>query len=91
MQKQTKKIKLVKGVAKKLVPIASAKIELNKPRANAQLQGPHKTFQQDGHWIEKPNKTQIFICLCGNRYLKTRPKQESCLRCISTAFVYKPR
>lgn len=83
MQKQAKKIK--KAVQK---PIA--KIEV-RPRANAQLQGPHKTFQQDGHWIEKPNKTQIFICTCGNRYLKTRPKQEQCLRCISAAFVYKPR
>ena len=85
MQKQTKKI------AKKVIQKPIAKIEPIKPRANAQLQGPHKTFQQDGHWIEKPNKTQIFICVCGNRYLKTRPKQEKCLRCISAAFVYKPQ
>lgn len=85
MQKQTKKI------AKKVTQKPVAKIEVVKPRANAQLQGPHKTFQQDGHWIEKPNKTQIFICTCGNRYLKTRPKQEQCLRCVSAAFTYKPR
>ncbi|OGC88370.1 hypothetical protein A2419_00760 [Candidatus Adlerbacteria bacterium RIFOXYC1_FULL_48_26] len=92
MQKQTKKVKpVVKSVAKKLVAVSAVNIEAVKPRANAQLQGPHKTFQQDGHWIEKPNKTQIFICLCGNRYLKTRPKQEKCLRCVSAAFTYKPR
>jgi hypothetical protein len=90
MQKQTKKIKPVK-MAKKLVQKPLIMKEEVKPRANAQLQGPHKTFQQDGHWIEKPNKTQIFICLCGNRYLKTRPKQEKCLRCISSAFTYKAR
>jgi hypothetical protein len=90
MQKQTKKIKPVK-MAKKLVQKPLMTKEEVKPRANAQLQGPHKTFQQDGHWIEKPNKTQIFICLCGNRYLKTRPKQEKCLRCISSAFTYKAR
>lgn len=60
-----------------------------KPRPNAQLQGPHKTFQQDGHWIEKPNKTTIFICVCGNRYLKTRPKQEQCLRCMSAATIFR--
>lgn len=89
MQKQTKKIKPVKGIAKKSVQ-KPVDMEI-KPRANAQLQGPHKTFQQDGHWIEKPSKTQIFICVCGNRYLKTRPKQEKCLRCISSAFTYKAR
>lgn len=90
MQKQTKKPKV--KIAKKLAVKSVEKIEL-KPRANAQLQGPHKTFNQDGHWIEKPNKTQIFICACGNRYLKTRPRQEQCLRCISSAFTYqgKPR
>ncbi len=58
-------------------------------RPNAQLQGPHKTFQQDGHWIEKPNKTQILICTCGNRYLKTRPRQEKCLRCVSATLTIR--
>jgi len=45
------------------------------------LQGPTKTFQQDGHWIVKPRKTPIVVCACGNRYLKTRPAQKECLRC----------
>jgi hypothetical protein len=83
MQKQKKKSVVAKKAPQKVV------IEDAKPvvrTANAQLQGPHKTFQQDGHWIEKPNKTAILICVCGNRYLKTRAKQEKCLRCVSAAF-----
>lgn len=55
-------------------------------KPNQQLRGPSKTFQQDGHWIEKPHKTAILLCVCGNRYLKTRAGQEKCLRCVS-AFV----
>ena len=49
------------------------------------LSEPRKTFQQDGHWIEKPHKTAILVCPCGNRYLKTRRNQERCLRCLSLA------
>ncbi len=52
-------------------------------RKYVQTKGPTKTFQQDGHWIEKTDKTPILICECGNRYLKTRPGQKVCLRCLS--------
>jgi hypothetical protein len=52
-------------------------------RKYVQTKGPSKTFQQDGHWIEKTDKTPILICECGNRYLKTRPGQKICLRCLS--------
>ena len=52
-------------------------------RKYVQTKGPTKTFQQDGHWIEKTEKTPIVICECGNRYLKTRPGQKVCLRCLS--------
>jgi hypothetical protein len=45
--------------------------------------GPGKTFQKDGHWIENPNKAAVLMCACGNRYLKTRDRQNKCLRCIS--------
>ena len=58
--------------------------EAAKPvQKNSQMREVKKTFQQDGQWIERPNKTIILICVCGNRYLKTRAKQEKCLRCIS--------
>jgi len=52
-------------------------------RKYVQTKGPTKTFQKDGHWIEKTDKTPILICECGNRYLKTRPGQKLCLRCLS--------
>ena len=45
--------------------------------------GPTKTFQQDGHWIVKTTKTVVHVCTCGNRYLKTRPGQTKCLRCMA--------
>ena len=50
---------------------------------NSQMREVRKTFQKDGQWIERPQKSVILICICGNRYLKTRLKQEKCLRCIS--------
>ena len=62
---------------------AIAEITPIKSNPNLQLQGARKTFQKDGHWIEKPNKTAVLLCICGNRYLKTRPHQDSCLMCMS--------
>ena len=61
-----------------------AKKAVTKPGHHMQ-HGPVKTFQQDGHWIEKPNKTAILLCDCGIRYLKTRVGQEKCLRCVAAA------
>ena len=92
MQKQIKKTKIKvaavkKSLQKKPLPLLD-EVKIG-PRPNMQLQGPHKTFQQDGHWIEKPNKTAILICVCGNRYLKTRAKQEKCLRCVSATFTLR--
>lgn len=52
-------------------------------RKYIQTKGPTKTFQQNGHWIEKTSVTPILLCLCGNRYLKTRQGQTKCLRCLS--------
>lgn len=40
-----------------------------------------KTFQKDGHWIEKPERTVILLCACGGKYIKTSAIQVSCLRC----------
>ena len=45
--------------------------------------GPSKTFQENGHWIEKKNKTAILVCECGNKYIKTRAAQARCLRCLA--------
>ncbi len=45
--------------------------------------GPSKTFQLNGHWIEKTQKTAILVCECGNKYIKTRALQTRCLRCMA--------
>jgi len=58
------------------------KNEVNKAHSGKKITAPTKTFQQDGHWVVKPRKTPILICDCGNRYLKTRPGQAQCLRCV---------
>jgi len=42
-----------------------------------------KTFNTGMGWIEKKTQTQILVCECGNKYIKTRPKQPVCLRCVS--------
>jgi len=44
--------------------------------------GPPKQYQQDGVWVVKPRKTAILLCSCGNRYIKTRPGQSVCIRCM---------
>jgi hypothetical protein len=36
-----------------------------------------------GIWIEKPRQKEILVCECGNKYIKTRDKQTSCVRCIA--------
>ncbi|MCX6820078.1 MAG: hypothetical protein NT019_02230 [Candidatus Adlerbacteria bacterium] len=83
MEKTTKlKKKNVEHVAPQNIP-AQIPVPSTGVRNNAQMRGPSKTFQQDGHWIEKPNKTTILICECSNKYLKTRAGQDKCLRCLS--------
>jgi len=42
-----------------------------------------KTFQKDGKWIDNPNEPAVVVCACGGKYIKTRPQQEKCLRCLS--------
>src|SRR3989338_3229242 len=42
-----------------------------------------KTFFQDGKWIDNPNAVVVVVCECGNRYIKTRDEQETCLTCLA--------
>jgi len=56
--------------------------QIKKPIHIPKLKGPPKQFQQDGHWIVKPGKTQVLVCTCGNRYIKTRPGQTVCIKCL---------
>jgi hypothetical protein len=36
-----------------------------------------RTFQQAGKWVERPRKSEVLLCTCGNKYIKTREKQTS--------------
>jgi hypothetical protein len=36
-------------------------------------------------WIEWSRRSDILMCTCGNKYLKTRKGQKKCLRCVSRA------
>ena len=42
-----------------------------------------KNFFKDGKWIDNPNEVVVIVCECGNKYIKTREEQETCLRCLS--------
>ncbi|HUO50604.1 MAG TPA: hypothetical protein VMU25_03545 [Candidatus Paceibacterota bacterium] len=44
-----------------------------------------KAFFKDGKWIDNPNAIAVVVCACGNKYIKTRPQQARCLRCIKEA------
>jgi len=43
-----------------------------------------KHFQENGKWVVKPTRTKILECECGNKYIKTRNGQASCLRCLKS-------
>ena len=42
-----------------------------------------KTFQKDGKWVNKPFRTEILVCACGSKYIKTRLGQTGCIRCAN--------
>ncbi len=46
---------------------------------------PSKTFQRNGKWVEKPFLTEVPVCVCGNKYIKTRNGQTECIKCIYKA------
>ena len=41
-----------------------------------------KHFQKDGKWISRPSKTEILVCVCGGKYIKTRKDQTLCIKCM---------
>jgi len=44
-----------------------------------------RTLQKDGKWVERTRQTEILVCICGNKYIKTREKQTVCLLCLNKA------
>lgn len=41
-----------------------------------------KTFRKDNKWIEKKAATKVVVCRCGMKYIKTRPRQATCIPCL---------
>lgn len=41
-----------------------------------------KNFMKDGKWTDNPNPPAVVLCPCGNKYIKTRVGQETCLLCL---------
>ncbi len=46
-----------------------------------------KTFQKEGKWIQKPTQTIVWLCVCGNKYIRTREAQIVCLKCSAPVLV----
>lgn len=44
--------------------------------------GSTKTFQKFGKWVERPLRTEILVCKCGYKYIKTRRDQTTCIKCM---------
>jgi len=41
-----------------------------------------KTFQRNGKWVEKPRVSEVSLCACGNKYIRTRKNQTMCVKCM---------
>ncbi len=58
------------------------KIKNTKPMPVAVIL-PVRPFQNTkGKWVEKVTKSTVLLCVCGNKYLKTRPQQITCVPCL---------
>jgi len=54
-----------------------------RPKQRNIMTPSRKTFQNTvGKWIEKKTRTEILLCVCGAKYIKTRKEQSVCIRCI---------
>jgi hypothetical protein len=41
------------------------------------------TFHKTGKWVEKVTLSTILVCTCGGKYIKTRPHQLMCVKCMA--------
>ena len=45
-----------------------------------------KSFPGSGAWAEKPRRSEVLVCpTCKGKYIKTRPRQVMCVRCMVQA------
>ena len=45
-----------------------------------------KASSNYGKWIYKTTISEVLLCKCGNKYLKTRKGQETCVKCLRKTF-----
>ncbi|MEX2010266.1 MAG: hypothetical protein WD874_00480 [Parcubacteria group bacterium] len=38
-----------------------------------------------GKWVEKKTRSEILLCPCGAKYIKTRKGQGTCVKCLVLA------
>lgn len=62
--------------------IKTAKIKNKKPMPIAIVAPVHQFQSTKGKWVEKVTKSAVLVCVCGNKYLKTRPNQTTCVPCL---------
>jgi hypothetical protein len=58
---------------------------MQKKKAQNQVKLPikqDKPVHAYGTWVFKTTKSQIYICSCGGKYLKTRKNQTKCVACL---------
>ncbi len=48
-----------------------------------------RTFQSKGKWVEKPRISEVLVCVCNNKYIKTRKNQVTCIKCMVNALKLK--
>lgn len=53
------------------------------------LNSEGKPIVKKGVWVERPRRMEILLCVCGNKYLKTRKDQVVCVKCINVTLVRK--
>lgn len=53
------------------------------PKSTTKKQEERKVVHAPGQWVERPRRTETLTCICGNRYIKTRKGQTTCVFCIT--------
>ncbi|MDD5068582.1 MAG: hypothetical protein PHS53_04525 [Candidatus Pacebacteria bacterium] len=60
----------------------TTKTKSKKPMPVAVVLPPRQYQNMKGKWVEKVTKSTVLLCVCGNKYLKTRPGQTTCVPCL---------
>jgi hypothetical protein len=79
------KIGLKNKAQNKVKPATKSLLSMPKVMLNAE----GKPIVKKGVWVERPRRMEILVCVCGNKYLKTRKDQVVCVKCINVTLFKK--